>query len=106
VREIRLGAGETHELTLRGLGGAGYSWQFEVDGPEGVLEIRRVPSGPPSPPAEPGGPPPATTAPPEVFELRGAGAGRVTVRFALRRSWEDVPPLEEEELDVVVTGGV
>ena len=104
MRELELTVGETHRLELRGHGSAGYSWQIELTGPEGVLEIRRVPSGP-ARAAEPGGPPPPSGSLPAVLELRAVGEGRVRVRLALRRPWEEgVPPVEEDELDVTVTG--
>jgi len=103
VPDVELRAGEVHELELRGLGSAGYSWEPHVEGPEGVVEIRRAPSGPIDRPP-PGGPPPASGSLPEVFEIVAVGPGQVRVRFALSRSWEpDEPPLEEESLDVVVT---
>ena len=101
--ELELTVGEVHELELRGLGSAGYSWEAEVEGPAGVVEIRRAPSGPlPRPPA--GGTAPDTMSLPELFHIDAVGVGRVTARFALRRSWEpDEPPLEVTALDVIVT---
>jgi hypothetical protein len=107
VRELGLTVGEAYRLELRGRGTAGYSWQTEVSGPEGVLEVRRVSSGPGAPaPAAEGGPPPASGSPPVVLELVGLAAGRVRVRLSLRRPFEDgVPPLEEDTLDVTVTAG-
>ena len=74
-----------------------------MEGPEGVVEIRRAPSGPlpGQPPA--GGPPPDNASLPEAFEVVGVGPGRARVRFALRRAWEEErAPLEEVELDVEV----
>jgi predicted secreted protein len=103
VRSVSLAVGERHELTLRGLGSAGYSWNLEVDGPEGVVAIERRPSGSP-PPLGPGGRTPDTYSLPEVYEIEGLAPGRVQIRLTLRRSWEtDVPPAEEDELEVVVT---
>ena len=102
--ELELKVGELHELQLRGLGSAGYSWEASLQGPEGIVEIRRAPSGslPKRPP--PGGPPPDNVSLPEAFLVEALAAGRVRVRFALRRSWEpDEPPLEETDLDVIVT---
>jgi hypothetical protein len=93
--------GDVHELELRGLGSAGYSWHVDVEGPEGVVAVRRAPSGP-APSAEPGGPPPPSGSLPERIELAALAPGHVRVRAALRRSWEDGPPLEERELDVAV----
>jgi predicted secreted protein len=103
VPELELRVGERHELQLRGLGSAGYSWQASLSGPEGVLEVQRASSGPVAS-REPGGRPPDNESLPEAFQLVAVGEGRVRVRFALRRSWEDeTPPIEESKLDVVVT---
>ena len=105
MRELELTVGEAYRLELRGRGTVGYSWQTDVSGPEGVLEVRRVPSGPGAPaPAAEGGPPPASGSVPVAFELVGLAAGRVRVRLSVRRPFEEgVPPLDEDELDVTVT---
>lgn len=75
-----------------------------MHGPEGIVEIRRVPSGPmPRPPA--GGPPPPGGSLPERFEVIALAEGTVRVEFVLRRSWEpEEPPLEQAAFDVVVEG--
>ena len=99
--DLELRAGDVHELVLPGRGTAGYSWAAETEGPEGVLEVRRAPSGP-APLAGGGGPPPPSGSLPERLELVAVRPGRVRVRLALRRSWENGEPLEERELDVVV----
>ncbi len=92
------------ELELRGLGSAGYSWEASLEGPEGVVEIRRAPSRPLPDRPPPGGPPPDSTSLPEAFLVEAVAPGRARVRFSLRRSWEpDEPPLEEMDLDVIVT---
>jgi hypothetical protein len=102
VRELTLSVGDRHELELRGLGGTGYSWDASVDGPEGVVEVRRLPSGR-SPSAEPGGPPPDNISLPERLEIAAVGAGRVRLQLALRREWEPEQPREQDELEIVVT---
>ena len=102
--ELELKVGEMHELELRGLGSAGYSWEPSLEGPEGVVEIRRAPSGPLRRPPAAGRPAPASGSLPEAFQVEAVGARAGRVRFALRRSWEpDEPPLEETALDVIVT---
>ena len=102
--ELALKVGELHELELRGLGSAGYSWEPSVEGPEGVVEIRRAPSAPPADRPPPGGTAPASGSLAEAFQVEALAPGRVAVRFALRRSWEpEEPPLEVEDLDVIVT---
>ena len=102
MRELTLSVGDRHELELRGLGSAGYSWDTSVDGPEGVVEVRRLPPGR-SPNAEPGGPPPDNISLPERLEITAVGAGRVRLRLALRREWETEQPLEQDELEITVT---
>ena len=102
--DIRLRAGERREIELRGLGSAGYAWEPSVSGPEGIVEVRRVPSGPMArPPA--GGEAPPSGSLPERFEVAALAPGRVAVRFVLRREWEpEEPPLEESVFAVVVAG--
>jgi hypothetical protein len=78
----------------------------EVEGPEGDVAIERRPSGPPPAigDAGSGGPPPDSYSLPEVYEIEGLAPGRVRIKLALRRSWEtDVPPAEEDEIEVFVT---
>ena len=103
--ELELAVGEARRLELPGRGSAGYSWRAEVEGPEGVVQVRRAPSGPAPPaPVASGGPPPASGSAPAVFELVGLAEGRMLVRLTLRRPFaEDEPPLEEVDLDVTVT---
>lgn len=103
MRELALRVGDRHELELRGPGGAGYSWETKVEGPEGVVEIRRRSSGA-APEADPGGPPPPNASLAELIEIDAVGAGRVRVSLALRRAWEDAEPLEHDELEIVVSG--
>lgn len=102
MRRVSLTVGETYELTLTGRGSAGYSWEPELDGPEGVVEIRR--RRPPSAPrGEPGGPPPAGGSLPELLAIDALAPGRVFVRLELRRRWEpESEPLERDEVEVVV----
>jgi predicted secreted protein len=103
VPELELRVGDVHELELRGLGSAGYSWQTELTGPEGLLQIERAGSGPPATPT-PAGSPPVGGSLPELFRLVALGEGRVHLRLTLRRSWETGnPPIEEDELDVIVS---
>ena len=102
MRSVSLAVGETRELTLTGRGSAGYSWAAELEGPEGVVEVRRQP--PPSAPrSEPGGPPPAAGSLPELLAIEARAPGRIVLRLALRRSWEpESEPLERDEIEVIV----
>lgn len=102
MRSVSLAVGERRDLTLTGRGSAGYSWATELDGPEGVVEIRRRPP-PSAPEGTPGGPPPAAGSLPELLTIEALAPGRVHLRLELRRSWESgSEPLERDEIEVVV----
>lgn len=101
--EYALKVGGIRGVTLRGLGAAGYSWVSSIEGPAGVIDVRPKPmqSSAPEPPA--GGPPPPSSSVAERFEIAGLAPGRVRVRFALRRPWEqDREPLETADYDIIV----
>jgi len=75
-----------------------------VHGPEGIVEIRRAPSGPMARPPAGGRAPPSRSLP-ERIEVVALGEGTVRVEFVLRRSWEpEEPPLEATAFDVIVEG--
>ena len=75
-----------------------------MSGPEGIVEVRRVPTGPMTRPSAGGEAPPSGSLS-ERFEVAARAPGRVAVRFVLRREWEpDEPPLEERVFTVVVAG--
>ena len=101
--ELELHVGDVHELVLEGHGSAGYAWQTELVGPEGVLEIHRAPSTPTSRPP-PGAAPPASGSLPEVFQLIAIGKGEVHLHLTLRRPWEtNGPPLEQHEIEITIS---
>ena len=93
--KLELRVGERHELTLPGLGTAGYRWTHTIEGDAGILtaEWTRVP-------AVGGQPIGASSA--ERLLLTGAASGRVTLRLEQRRPWETGPARDERSLDVVV----
>jgi Chagasin family peptidase inhibitor I42 len=104
VPELALKVGELYEVELRGLGTAGFGWEAGVEGPEGVVEVRRASSGALPALASPGGQAPDSGSLPEAFHVEAVGRGRVLVRFTLARAWEQgVPPAEELDLDVTVS---
>ena len=92
------GVGEAHRVRLPGLGTAGYRWMPAVEGDDGVAEVsdagvaelanRRI-----------------GTSADELFDIRAVGAGVARVRFEQRRPFEpdDVPPADEQVVEVRVT---
>lgn len=94
-RLLELRVGQREELTLPGLGTAGYRWTHSIEGDAGVLDVQWTRA-----PAEPGRAVGASV--PERLLLTAAASGRVTLRLAQRRAWEAGPPHDERTLDVVV----
>lgn len=99
---INLGVGQKFVLRLKGLGSAGYTWDYTIEGNDRVVSISREMAGrPPAPPA--GGPPPATYSLDELFTVQAHEPGRVLIHFLQRRPWEkDRPPQQEHVLEVLV----
>jgi predicted secreted protein len=95
---VNLGVGEAHRVRLPGLATAGYRWSAAVEGDEGVAEVtdagvaelanRRI-----------------GTSADELFDIRAIGPGVARVRFTQRRPFEpdDVPPADEQVMEVRVT---
>jgi len=100
---IELKVGEGHDFSLEGLGSAGYSWTFQLEGPGDVANISMTAAQGPTKP-KPGGLPPESYSINELVRVQAKKIGHVTAHFALRRSWEkDIPPLKEYDLEILVT---
>lgn len=99
---INLKVGGKYVLRLKGLGSAGYTWNYNVDGNDKVVSItREMASRPTTAPA--GGPPPDTYSLDYLFTIQAQEPGSVLIDFFQRRSWEkDKPPLKELVLEIHV----
>jgi predicted secreted protein len=95
---VHLEPGQTHEVTLPGLGTAGYRWDHELFGPAGVVDVdweRGVAPGSAS--AAVG------RSAAEVVTVRAKAPGRVTVKLQQRRHWEtSAKPLAERTIEITV----
>jgi predicted secreted protein len=100
--QIELKVNEQRTFTLKGLGSAGYSWTWALEGDEEAIEFSIGPSS--TPPATPtDGLPPNSYDVDEAVTVRARAPGQVTIHFAQRREWEkDVPPLREFDLGITV----
>jgi hypothetical protein len=99
---IELAVGQKHSFTLEGLGGAGYTWEYSIEGDQDVVAISVTQLGQP-PQATPGGLPPDSFSLDTQVTITGLTPGRVILRLQLRRSWErDKPPLKEQVLRIRV----
>jgi predicted secreted protein len=99
---IVLQTGDQHRLYLGGLGSAGYSWETDIIGQAGIVQLLLEPlSLPPSPP--PGAPSPATFSVEFMLVITAQAPGTTEVRARLRRPWEkNRPPMRELRLDISV----
>jgi hypothetical protein len=95
---VELAVGEERAIELPGLGTAGYVWDHEVTGDEGVADVTWTRGFPPGTPM-----PRAGVSAPEVATVRGRSPGTVTLRLYQHRRWE--PPEQaraEHRIEVVV----
>lgn len=100
---LPLSEGQEWRQRLRSAAGAGSSWRAEfVAGDQACAEVLVAlePAGAPA--AEPGGPPPAAYAVPEVLVVRALGPGSATWRLQLARPWSSAEPVAEHLLEVRV----
>jgi predicted secreted protein len=103
ARRINLKVGETYQLKLEGLSGAGYTWEYFIEGPQGIINISREKLGVP-PELPPGGPPPDSFEREDLFTITAMEPGIIQVRLFLHRPWErDKPPLRELCLKILVS---
>jgi len=98
VTELRLVVGEQAELTLPGLGTAGYRWSETLSGDADAVTVRWQRGVSP----DEAKPRLAGAGAPERLVLTAIAPGRLTVRLDQRRPWETGPPKGERIVEVVV----
>jgi predicted secreted protein len=94
---IELAVGEQLTRELPGLATAGYRWDHEIDGDEGVVDVTWARGLPP------GSTPPVGTNAPETLTIAARRPGTVDLKVFQHRSWE--PPekaINERRVTVVV----
>jgi len=100
--QAALRVGETYVLRLKGLGAAGYLWQYSINDPGDVVSVSLEMAGPEPPSGDAGAITPGFSRD-EQATLQALRPGHITIDFALRRPWEgDKPPLQEHRLEVYV----
>jgi predicted secreted protein len=98
METITLKPGESHLISLPGLGSAGYQWKFESSEPqvalvEEVLHSRNAATVPIAGSLN------------QEFRLTATSPGRTTIRFSQRRRFEpDTKPNASYEISVAVGG--
>jgi hypothetical protein len=82
-KDLRLVVGERRTFALAGLGTAGYVWDHEITGPDGVVSVEWALGAPPG-----GGRRPVGVSAPQLVTITARGLGRAVVRLYQRRPWE------------------
>ncbi|MGE5675418.1 MAG: protease inhibitor I42 family protein [Mycobacterium leprae] len=102
MTEVQLSMGQSYALRLRGMAGAGYTWEYAVTGDAAAIDILWTRLEP-QPATAPGGPRLTGGSHDLQVVIVAVGQGNVQVRFSLRRPWEtDRPALEQQELDLTI----
>ncbi len=94
---VTLRVGEEFELVLPGLGTAGYRWSETVDGHADAVHLAWRRGFAPGDERRPVG-----ASAPERLAITATSPGRVTLRLAQRRPWEDGRPRAERTVEVEV----
>ncbi len=100
--EIVIRPGGTRRIMLGGLGSAGYLWEFEIEGPAGVIAVHpdfsmQKDSTHIHPSTL------QTSSVEHLFIIDALRPGKAEVRFLLRRPWQkDTPPVRTIAVHVTV----
>ena len=95
--DIILHEGSVYRQSFKGLGSAGYTWNFFVEGSPDVILVEFTTIKPPIMNM------PSSYDTDYLYTITALKQGRVSVRFYLHRVWEhDKPPLRECIINVSV----
>ena len=101
VRKLELKRGQKHEILLKGLGSAGYSWKYTVKDSEIIgisLSTVDIQCKPPE-----GASPPQIYSKDQMFTITAKKAGKAEVHLVQSRPWESKkPPLNELLIEITV----
>lgn len=91
---IKLKAGESTTITLKGLGTAGYQWNYTIDNNKNLVSISKdfilTQKN-------------AGASADEVFTIKANGKGIVNISFFQKRSWEtNVKPANEKKVVITI----
>jgi predicted secreted protein len=95
--KIELLTGSSHIQTLSGLGSAGYTWDYVIEGPADILNVSQIITEPQINTI------PSTYDTDYLYNIEALKPGKTQIRFYLQRPWaKDIPPLREVVLDVSI----
>ncbi len=96
AEEIKLKTGESATIKCKGLGTAGYQWDYTID-KAGVINISKDLVMPPAKKRQPVG-----TSADETFTITANKKGTANIYLSQKRSWEK-EPVNERRVVVVVS---
>ena len=95
--ELILHTGSVHRQTLGGLGTAGYTWDFVIEGPPDVLSVSLETVAPLISSL------PSSYNSDYIFTITALRRGKTRIKFYLHRPWEHgKPPLREVVMDILI----
>lgn len=96
--EIKLKTGESTSLKFKGMGTAGYEWNYTIDGSKDCVDVsKEFDSGKKSGKQNVG------ASADEIFTLAAKKSGTVVIYFTEQRSWEkNSNPVNEKKVSVTV----
>jgi predicted secreted protein len=98
-QKIELNVGEKYTLRLKGMGAAGYNWEYNIEEIEKVVSVSSefVDDGKKAGPLPPG------YSLDVLITVQAVVTGHATIHFAQRLSWEkDKLPLKEHVIEIFV----
>jgi len=100
--KIEMSIGQIHKLTLEGLGSAGYTWEYDIDGTQNAIEVISEATNLLSKQSD-GNLPPSTFNVNILFTITALKKGHVKVHLSHRRLWEkEKSTLREILLDITI----
>jgi predicted secreted protein len=97
--KIELKVGEKYTFRLKGLGAAGYNWEYNIEETGKIVSVSSefVDDGKKTGPLPPG------FSLDVLITVQALEPGHATIHFAQRRSWEkDKPPVKKHVLEIFV----
>lgn len=103
LSDLKLRVGESRDLTFSGLGTAGYSWSWEIEGDQEAVAVSLQASPARTPTQTPSGVPPNNYSLDETFTVQALKIAQIRIHFVLRRPWEKkLEPVAEHWVSVTV----
>ena len=101
TESAHLTVGEEYLLRLKGLGSAGYLWDFILEAGATLVSVARMPTEKPA--LEVSATPTSHSAD-SLFSIRALAPGQARIRFMLQRPWliGKMPPLREHVLEIMI----